>query len=78
MLNFQQEMERKHRRSNLGTLFGVQEIPCREQIKNIVDEIAPSEMEGAFEKTLKIAGEQGILDSYRVPLGGVLIALDGV
>jgi hypothetical protein len=78
MLIFQQEMKRKHRRSNLGTLFGVQEIPCGEQIKNIVDEIAPSEMEGAFEKALKIAGEQGILDSYRVPLGGVLIALDGV
>jgi hypothetical protein len=78
MLSFQQEMEKKHKRNNLETLFGVTRIPCGEQIKNIVDGIAPNELEGAFENALQIAGEQGIMDDYRVLAGGILIALDGV
>jgi hypothetical protein len=55
----------------------VEQIPCGEQIKNIVDDIAPAELAGAFEKAHAIAGEQGILESCRVLFDGVLIALDG-
>jgi hypothetical protein len=60
-------MERKHKRGNLEMLFEVKQIPCGEQIRNIVNNIAPSELKGVFKKAHAIADKQGILDSYRVP-----------
>jgi hypothetical protein len=78
MLNFQQEMERKRRRSNLETLFDVRNIPCTEQIKNIVDDISPSSLEGAFEAAHAIADEHAILKTYYELGNAPLIALDGV
>ncbi|MDR1428779.1 MAG: hypothetical protein LBI85_00690 [Spirochaetaceae bacterium] len=78
LLNFQQEMRRKTKRSNLETLFGVRRIPCTEQIKNIVDSIEPGALAGVFDQGLKCADEQGVLNDYRVLDGGVLIPLDGV
>ena len=48
MLHFQQEMERKYKRSNLQTLFGVEQIPGVDQIRN-VDGIAPERLSGAFD-----------------------------
>jgi hypothetical protein len=61
LLNFQQEMRRKTKRSNLEILFGVREIPCTEQIKNIVDGIVPGSLAGVFDKALKFADGQGAL-----------------
>jgi hypothetical protein len=78
LLNFQQEMRRKMKRDNLETLFGVQDIPCTEQIKNIVDEVEPADLSGIFDKALVIADEQNVLEQYRVLDGGVLIPMDGV
>ncbi|MDR3123406.1 MAG: hypothetical protein LBU16_06460 [Treponema sp.] len=78
LLNFQQEMRRKTKRSNLESLFGVRTIPCTEQIKNIVNGIEPGSLAGVFGEGLKTADEQGVLKEYRVLDGGVLIALDGV
>jgi hypothetical protein len=78
LLNFQQDMQRKTKRSNLETLFGVSKIPCTEHIKNIVDDIEPGALAGVFEGGLRLADEQGVLQDYRVLGGGVLIALDGV
>jgi hypothetical protein len=78
LLNFQQEMRRKQKRSNLEMLFGVSDIPCTEQMKNIVDELDPAGLAPIFERSLAVAKEQGIIEQYRVADEGVLIALDGV
>jgi hypothetical protein len=78
MLNFQQEMKKRSKRSNLETLFGVKEIPCTEQIKNIVDDVEPSKLEGVFDRLIDYADRNGVIDTYRVLDGGVLIPLDGV
>jgi len=77
LLNFQQEMQRKHKRSNLQTLFGVHNIPCSDQMTNIVDTVASEGLSEVYEKAHSIAEEQGILDQYRVLEGGVLAVLDG-
>ena len=78
MLHFQQEMERKHKRSNLQALFGVEQIPGVDQIRNIVDGIEPERLSGAFDAALGVAQEQGILEAYRVLNGTIPVALDGV
>jgi hypothetical protein len=78
MLHFQQGMERKHKRSNLQSLFGVEQIPGVDQIRNIVDGIAPEGLSGAFDHALTVAQGQGVLEEYRVLNGTIPVALDGV
>jgi hypothetical protein len=43
-----------------------------------MDRIQPEKFSGFFNSTLKTAGETGLVDTYRILDGGVLIALDGV
>ena len=77
LLNFQQDMERKRKRSNMEALFGVENIPCSDQMTNIVDGIESGQLGAVFDQVHQIAAEQGIIDQYRVLDGGVLIPLDG-
>jgi hypothetical protein len=78
LLNFQQEMKKKMKRCNLETLFKVKKIPCTVQIKNIVDNIDPAGLSGAFKESIMEAERRGIINDYRVLNKGVLIPLDGV
>ncbi|MDR1570257.1 MAG: ISNCY family transposase, partial [Oscillospiraceae bacterium] len=78
LLNFQQEMKRKYKRSNLETLFGATNVPCTEQIKNIVDHVNPEGIEPVFDRLVKYADAAGIIQEYRVLDDGVLIPLDRV
>src|SRR5260370_30652099 len=41
LLQFQRSMERKRRRCNLQTLFGVHEIPSDTQMREILDGVEP-------------------------------------
>jgi hypothetical protein len=77
LLNFQQDMKRKHKRSNLETLFGVRDIPSSDQLTNIIDDIPNEQLAAVYEQAHQTAEEQGIIDLYRVLDGGVLVALDG-
>ena len=75
--NFQQDMQRKRKRNNPETLFGVHNIPGSDQMTNIVDGIASEGPAAVFERRHEIAGKEGVIEQYRVLDGGVLIALDG-
>jgi len=76
-LNFQEEMKRKCKRSNLERLFGVKDVPCTEHIKNLVDDIEPESLEPAFTGALELARRERIIEKYRVLGGHVPVALDG-
>jgi hypothetical protein len=54
MLNFQEAMEKKRKRNNLRTLFGVEKIPGADQIRNIMNGIEPAGLTGAFDTALEI------------------------
>jgi hypothetical protein len=41
LLQFQRAMEKKRRRSNLQTMFGVHEIPSDTQMREILDGVKP-------------------------------------
>jgi hypothetical protein len=75
MLLFQQEMERKHKRSKLKTLFGAGQIPGVDQIRNIADGIATEGPSGAFDHALTVVQEQEVLEEYQVLNGTIPVAL---
>jgi hypothetical protein len=77
MLNFQQEMQQKNKRSNAENILDVQEIPSNNQITRLLDGIKPEHMAGTFNNNLKLADKYGGLEHYRVLDGGCLGALDG-
>jgi hypothetical protein len=57
MLHFQQEMECGYKRSNLMTLFRVEQIPGVDQIRNIVEGIAAEGLSGAFDTVPTVVRE---------------------
>jgi hypothetical protein len=77
LLNFMQTMESRRKRNNLRTLFGVEKIPSNVQIKNLLDDIEPQNLNGAFDYALEVAREAGVLEQYRVLKGTMLAAMDG-
>jgi hypothetical protein len=77
LLNFMQTMRRKHKRDNLATLFGVEEVPGASQMKVILDGIDPKGLAGVFDDGLEMARERGVLEQYRVLDGELPVAVDG-
>jgi hypothetical protein len=71
-------MERGYRWSNLMTLFGVEQMPGVDQIRNIVEGIAAERLSKTFDTAPMVAREQGVLEEYRVLNGTIPVALDGV
>jgi hypothetical protein len=65
MLNFQEPMEQRAKRNNLRSLFGVEKIPETDQIRNMLDEIEPQGLYGAFDRALEAAQDEGALENYR-------------
>jgi len=48
LLQFQRAIEKKRRRCNLQTIFGVQEIPSDTQMREILDEVKPDSLRGVL------------------------------
>ena len=48
LLQFQRAMEKKRRRCNLQTIFGVQEIPSDTQMREILDGVEPETLRGVL------------------------------
>ena len=77
MTDFQKAMEEREKRNNLRALFGVENIPWTDQVRNVLDSIEPKELFGAFDRAPETAEESGVLEKYRVLEGTIPVALDG-
>jgi len=64
-------------KSNLGKLFGVENIPSDRQIKNLLDSISPDFLYPLFWEAHKLSEEQSILKKYKSYAGQILISNDG-
>jgi hypothetical protein len=76
-LDSQVRMQKALGRNNASTLFGVHEIPCDNQIRNLLDPVPP---ETLFPLMVAIGDElyrNGYLDVFRSINDTFLIALDG-
>lgn len=76
-LSFQQNMEKVQGRNNAQSLFGVERIPCDNQIREMLDPVEPSELFSLFDDLHQGLSEAGLLQEMRSVENTRLVALDG-
>src|SRR4030042_5992494 len=76
-LSFQTMMEKNKGNNNARTLFGLEEIPSDNQIRNLLDPTPPEILYPVYVKILNYLNEQKGLEAYRVFGDTLLVALDG-
>jgi hypothetical protein len=75
-LSFQQNMEKAHGRNNARSLFGVECIPCDNQIRQTLDPVEASELFGLFDELHEALDQTGLLEAMRAVKNTRLLALD--
>ena len=76
-LAHQRAMEKKKGRSNAGSLFQIEKIPCDNQIRSLLDPITPRYLYPLFEEILLALEQAGELEPFRVLNGQLLVSMDG-
>lgn len=64
-------------RSNAGSLFHLEKIPCDNQIRSLLDPITPRHLYPLFDEILSALEQSGQLEPFRVLNGQLLVSLDG-
>ncbi len=77
-LAYQRDMHKRKRRDNAQSLFKVEQIPSDNQIRNLLDPIAPEHFQAEFEWIQQELQQAGALAEFRDYGDTLLIALDGV
>lgn len=77
LLQFDEKRREATIRHNLGTLYGISEVPCDTQMRSILDRVNPADMEPAFVALHRAAADAGLFKRYEYFDGRVLVALDG-
>ncbi len=76
-LSHQRAMEKSKGRSNAGSLFQIEKIPCDNQIRSLLDPITPRHLYPLFEEIFSALEQAGELDRFRVLNEQLLISMDG-
>jgi len=77
-LAHQRAMQQTKGHSNAESLFGIKQVPCDNQIRNLLDPIAPHYLFPMFEWVCSDLEAVRELDAFRSFGGNLHIALDGV
>jgi hypothetical protein len=73
----QTDMKQKKGKSNAESLFGMRQIPCDNQIRALLDPVAPSSVAVVFRDIYQRLDRAGIIKGYRSYANCLLIAIDG-
>jgi len=76
-LAFQRLMRQAHGIDNTSTMFGVQQIPTDNQIRNVLDAVDPKLLRPAFRRAFEYLQNQGVVESFRSFANTLLISVDG-
>lgn len=76
-LEYQRHLQTRHGQDNAQSLFGLTTIPTIEQIRNILDTLPASGLDGVFVSNYQHLEEQGYLRGFEVLDQHLLVALDG-
>ena len=64
-------------KGNVKKLLGVREVPCRNQMCNVLDQIPLNQLSLVFDDILKRMDRSGVLNDFKHSRFGYLMALDG-
>ena len=76
-LAHQRNMKRTKGKSNLESLFRVEQAPCDPQIRNLLDPVRPSQIASSFWWVFDQLNARGHLASYRGVGNSLFVSLDG-
>ena len=76
-LEYQRQLHQRQGHDNAQTLFGVEPIPCDNQIRTLLDPIAPRYFHPVFFEVFAHLEQQHLLDPWRVLDHQLLVSLDG-
>lgn len=76
-LDYQVRMQKERGRNNATSLFGVHQIPCDQQSRNLLDPVPPEELASLLMDIVDGLGRLGALETHRILAGGFAVALDG-
>jgi hypothetical protein len=64
-------------KDNASSLFGIKEIPCDNQIRNLLDPLPTATIFGSFQEVYQWLKKQGVIKKFFYLEGEILMALDG-
>ena len=76
-LEYQRRLQHTKGHNNAQTLLGVEQIPCDNQVRTLLDPLAPSYLDPVFVEVFKRLEQHRILAHFRVLGDQLLVALDG-
>lgn len=76
-LEYQRRLQHSKGHSNAQTLFGVVHIPCDNQIRALLDPVAPHHFNPLFLEVFDQLNQADLLEPFRVLDHQLLVALDG-
>jgi hypothetical protein len=76
-LDYQRRLQHTKGQNNAHTLLGVEQIPCDNQVRNLLDPLAPSVLEPVFVAIFQGLEQHGRFASFRGLDDQLLVALDG-
>lgn len=77
-LAHQKKMQETNGKNNATSLFQVQNVPSDNQVRNLLDPIAPRHLTPIFDYVYKTLLIGGFIEPYRNVNNTILIALDGI
>jgi hypothetical protein len=76
-LEYQRGLQRTKGQNNVHTLFDVEQIPCDNQVRKLLDPIAPSHLDAVFLEVFECLEQHRLLAPWRVLGTQLFVALDG-
>jgi hypothetical protein len=76
-LDYQRTLQHNTGHNNAHTLLGVEQIPCDNQVRKLLDPIAPSHFDLVFVEVFERLEQHRMLAHFRVLGDQLLVAMDG-
>ena len=76
-LEYQRRLQHTKGQNNAHTLFDVEQIPCDNQVRTLLDPITPSALDAVFVEVFEGLEHHRMLSHFRVLGDQLLVALDG-
>src|SRR5262249_21616949 len=76
-LEYQRWLQHTTGCNNAGTLLGVEQIPCDNQVRTLLDPLAPSHLDAVFMEVFAGLEQHHMLTPFRCLGDQLLVALDG-